>query len=156
MTSISGTTSSPGSLGSYYAQLLAAKASADDGSAVDQSDTDTSLTSAEAQALTSLEGTGTSSDAGALSTLLGSSSGRGDTLSSLLGNSFTDTNSLLRQLSALATGSSSTDGSATDGSTADDPSTAPGTNATSQQLKIASLLANMFQSEQNDFLSILL
>jgi hypothetical protein len=101
---------------------------------------------AETQALTSLAGAGTSSDGSALSTLLGSSSGGGNTLSSLLGSSFTDTNSLLSQIRALASGSPTTGSSAT----------ASAADGTSQQQKIAGLLANMLQTDQNDFLSMLL
>jgi hypothetical protein len=154
MTSISSTTGSLGSVGSYYAQLLATKAATNDGAgtdAVSESGTDTSLSAAEIEALTSPAGTGTSSDSSALSTPLGSDSGSGNTLASLLGSSFTDTNSLLSQISALATGSSTSDASATHGS-----STAPGTAGMSQQQKIAGLLANISQTEQKDFLSLFL
>jgi hypothetical protein len=154
MTSISSTTGSPGSLGSYYAQLLATRAATDDSAgadAVSQSGTNTSLSPAEIQALTSAAGTGTSSDSSTLSTLLGSDSGSGDTLASLLGSNFTDTNSLLSQIGALATGSPAADASATDSSSA-----ASGAGSTSQQQKIAGLLANISQTEQKDFLSLLL
>jgi hypothetical protein len=154
MTSISSTIGSPGSLGSYYAQILAARTATNDSTDADgvgDSGTDTSMSAAEIQALTNPAGTGTSSDSSALSGLLGSDSGSGNTLASLLGSTFTDTNSLFSQISALATGSSSPDASATQGS-----STASGAGGTSQQQKIAGLLANMFQTEQKDFLSLFL
>jgi hypothetical protein len=72
-------------------------------------------------------------------------------LPSLLGNTFTDPNSLFSKISALATGLSGPDASATQGSL-----TASGAGGTSQQQKIAGLLANMFQTEQKDFLSLFL
>jgi hypothetical protein len=74
-----------------------------------------------------------------------------------LGGSFTDTNSLLGQISALANGSSTTGNGPTAVNSSGDASKVSAIEGNSQQQqKISSLLAGVFQTEQQDFLSLLI
>lgn len=151
MTTLSSTTSAIGALGLYLSQPGTSSASS--GSSTSTSGS-TASTDDDAALITLLDGTnGTSSSNLAVLLGTGSSNTSTDTLGTLLGTSTISTDSLLTQVSNLATAIASGTSTSTDGSS--DSAGTTSSSSTPSPTQIAQQLLGAYTQQQQNLISLL-